>query len=280
MTFVELWMKYQPVSERDNDSWKTERSRAEHLVRHLGMADVRQLSLADVDAYRAKRLKERTHRGTTPSPATLDREVELLKRVVNYAVACRLLGSNPLLGVKLLGRPNVRRSVVDPQTFERLLDAARPHLRPLLVAAYDTGCRLGELLDLTWDRVDLEEGCVRLAPQDTKTEQARTVYLTERAKAVLVALAGEGHPRYVFASPRTGGRLVDVRRAFRTAAAAIGRPELWFHDLRRSFVTRARRQGIPESVVMRMSGHRTASVFKRYNIVDDSDVKNAARKLS
>jgi len=45
------------------------------------------------------------------------------------------------------------------------------------------------------------------------------------------------------------------------------------HDLRRSFVTQARRSGLPESVVARFSGHRTQAVFKRYNIVEEQDLK-------
>ena len=58
-----------------------------------------------------------------------------------------------------------------------------------------------------------------------------------------------------------------------------GLDTLWFHELRRSFVTRARRAGIPESVVMRMSGHKTRAVFDRYNIVNEEDLRAAVDKL-
>jgi len=53
----------------------------------------------------------------------------------------------------------------------------------------------------------------------------------------------------------------------------------WFHDLRRSFVTRARKLGVSDSVVMRMSGHRTRAVFDRYNVLDEKDLREAVRVL-
>ena len=68
---------------------------------------------------------------------------------------------------------------------------------------------------------------------------------------------------------------MDIRKPFRRAVVATGLEGLWFHDLRRSFITRARRVGVPESVVMRMSGHRTRAVFERYNVVDTQDLRVA-----
>jgi integrase len=86
----------------------------------------------------------------------------------------------------------------------------------------------------------------------------------------------------VFPNPSTrapGAPWQDIRKAFRRAVVASELEGLWFHDLRRSFVTRARKLGISESVVMRMSGHRKRAVFERYNIVDERDLREAVRVL-
>jgi integrase len=157
---------------------------------------------------------------------------------------------------------------------------APPLLRPILVVAYDTGMRLREVLHLRWEQLDLDEGVVRLAAQDTKTERARSVYLTTR---VVGALRGLPRPVRgtgpVFVNPGTGAPWQDIRKMFGRACRAAGLSGLWFHDLRRSFITNARRSGIPESVVMRMSGHRTRAVFERYNVVSDDDLRDAVRRL-
>ncbi|GAO02086.1 hypothetical protein [Anaeromyxobacter sp. PSR-1] len=83
----------------------------------------------------------------------------------------------------------------------------------------------------------------------------------------------------MFVSQRTGSKWAELRRKFNRAREVIGRPDLWFHDLRRLFVTNSRRRGIPESVVMRMSGRRTRNVLDRYNIVEDEDVRNAVKVI-
>jgi hypothetical protein len=85
------------------------------------------------------RLKEKTQRGTPPTPGTLDREVELLKRLLGYAVKSGELKDDPLRGVQLLRKPNVRRMVLDEAGFQRLFAAAEEALQPILLLAFDTG---------------------------------------------------------------------------------------------------------------------------------------------
>lgn len=110
ITVAQAWDLYRPISERDNDSWRSDRSRADHLVRLLGPRLCASLTQEDVDAYRTERSGERSKRGGPPSPGTLNRELETLKRILNYAVACGRLAFNPIARVtKLQEAPGPRR---------------------------------------------------------------------------------------------------------------------------------------------------------------------------
>ena len=94
----------------------------------------------------------------------------------------------------------------------------------------------------------------------------------------------ESQPRHiksdaVFTNPETEEAWNDIRKMFRRACRAAKLTGVWFHDLRRSFVTNARRRGVPEPVVMKMSGHRTRAVFDRYNIIEEDDLRQAVKRL-
>ena len=147
--------------------------------------------------------------------------------------------------------------VLDENGFQRLFAAAEGALRPILLLAFDTGMRKEELVALRWEQVDLDASTIELANEDTKTDEPRIVVLTMRAKEALRALPSRFKKHFVFVNPKTKTRWVDIKKRFRRAVKAADLDGLWFHDLRRSFITRARRVGVPESMVMRMSGHRT-----------------------
>ena len=273
------WELYQPKSERENAVWKTEASRAGHLVRHLGTKNCSALTIADVDHYRDVRLTEKTCRKRPPLPATLDAEVGLLKRIVSYAVSAGKFPVNPIAKVRFLMKPNTRRTVIDPPTFEKLLAATDDLTKPILILLYDGAFRKREVLDLRWSQVDLDEGFIRLSSDDTKTEQARMVYLTKRAKAALEGVPRKPDQAFVFVNPRTGQVWYNIRKVFGKAAKVAGVPEAWVHDLRRSSITNMRKSGVQETVVMKISGHKSRYVFARYNIIDDLDLREATKRL-
>ena len=278
-TVTDLWKEYEVVTKRDNDSWQSDEGRSRHLLRHLGKVRATRLTLADIDRYRTSRLGETTRLGRAPSPATLDREVELLKRFLNYSVACKKLPKNPIADVQLLRVPNTRQVVLGEEAFQRLVAAAEEWLRPILLVAFDTGMRKSEVLKLKWRHLDRDAGAVRLGPEDTKTEKGRFIYLTKRVQETLAALPRHAGSEYVFVNPDTGERYKEIQAAVERARHAAGLDGMWTHDLRRSFITNARRAGIPQRVIMSMSGHLTDAAFKRYDIVEEEDQRRAVQRL-
>ena len=282
-TVAQLWDNYKIISERDHRSWETERGRAAHLERHLGKYVAEELTARHVEAYRSVRLRETTVRGRPPSVASLNREVGLLKRMINYAVRNGDAKANPISHVTKLKENNIRHVVIDEEKFQQLYIAAEAWLKPILTVAFDTGMRQGEILNLTWQRVNLSNGTISLRGEDTKTASPRLIVLTSRVIETLKALPRPINGGFVFRSRRRRekeGPLIDIRKGFARACEKAGIPQgldggIIFHDLRRAFVTNARRAGVPESVVMKMSGHKTREIFDRYNVIDDTDVRSA-----
>jgi integrase len=126
--------------------------------------------------------------------------------------------------------------------------------------------------------VNLKDGIVRLEPGETKNGEGRTLYMEPDLLAMMKVLYRNRRMDCFYVFHRRGMPIGDFRKVWATACRKIGRPGLLFHDLRRSGVRNMIRAGIPERVAMTISGHKTRSVFDRYNIVSQEDLKEAARK--
>jgi integrase len=96
-----------------------------------------------------------------------------------------VLSENPVSSVKFLDEHNIRDRVLTAEEFQRMLDASPGYLKPILQCAYYTGMRRGEILALTWDKVDLKAGFIRLKDTDTKTDEARSIPIGRELREVL-----------------------------------------------------------------------------------------------
>lgn len=126
--------------------------------------------------------------------------------------------------------------------------------------------------------MNLPEGLIRLEGSETKNKQGRTIPLDNELKELLrrqFVTRNIGCP-HVF--QRDGEQIKDFRHAWRKACNEVELTGTLFHDLRRSAIRNMVRAGVPEGVCMAISGHKTRSVFERYNIVNDQDLKDAAHR--
>ena len=205
----------------------------------------------------------------------------------NLALQTEKLPSAPY--IPSLTENNVRTGFSEYEEFLALRNALPTFLYPVVTFGYYTGWRVTEVLNLQWRQVSLEEAEVRLDPGTTKNGKGRVIYLDgelldtmKEQRDFVLSLQrerGEIIP-WVFVNPDTVDRIRYFRRPWIHACKQVGLDGRIFHDFRRTAVRNMVRAGVPEVVAMSISGHRTRSVFDRYNIVSEEDLREAARRIS
>ncbi len=213
-------------------------------------------------------------------PATMNRQLALLKHMFSLAVREGWLERNPVSLVKFQRENNARDRVLDPDEFAQLQKHSAPHLQAMNLCAYQTGMRLGEILGLTWDRVDFKLGFIQLRAEDTKTDEGRIIPLTPELTGLLknlykVRYLQEDHVFLV-----KGRSVSSVQTAFNAACRRADIHGFRFHDFRHTAVTNMRRAGIDHLTIMRITGHKTMDVFKRYNSFHHEDLREAAHRFN
>ena len=233
-----------------------------HLRPFFGALRAEKLSKADIRTYiLSRKAKGRKN-------ATINREISLLRRAFNLA-------DLPFPKIQKLEENNVRKGFQGPESFARILQKLPEHLRPVAVFAYETGCRKGEILNLKWNQVDLDNSIVRLEVGETKNGDGRIIPLSKTVIQGLRYLPRDSE--YVFTY--RGKRLKSIKSGWNRACAEAGSKGVLFHDLRRTAVRNFSRARVPERVIMSITGHKTRSVFDRYNIVDENDLHDGINRL-
>jgi integrase len=259
--------------------------RVKHLNRVFGGRRIVSLGQPDVDAY----VVARKRRGATP--ATIRRELGTLTRMLRLAYQSGKLARLPMFQKPREGAPRAG-------FFERhQYDAVRRHLRADLAAvvavAYTYGWRVqSEVLTLERRQLDLEAATLRLDPGTTKNDEGRVVYLTPELRTILAQQLErvrdlERRTKRIVPAlfPHLRGRfrgrpIRDFRKTWATACRRAGVPGMIRHDFRRTAVRNLVNAGVPERVAMKMTGHKTRSVFDRYHIVSPADLQEAVRRLT
>jgi integrase len=242
-----------------------------------------------------KRIAESRRNVARISNAEINRELALLRRMFSLAVKESKLMDRP--HVPMLKERNTRTGFFERDQFERVSAHLPAALRPVIEFAYITGWRIAsEILPLEWQHVDFEAGEVRLDPHTTKNDDGRVFPFTDDLRTLLETLHAEHEQRqkagqivpWVFVrmvakkrrGPKSPKLISRFDKTWKKACRAAGCPGRIPHDLRRTAIRNMVRRGVPERVAMALAGHRTRSVFERYNIVSAGDLRTAARQLA
>jgi integrase len=283
LTFEELWTLLVRDYQKDNKGLKALHVRHVHLEPFFNGRPTSTIDTDLIDEYVQRRLDDEPE----PARASVNRELSALRRAFQLAVDAGKLDRVPK--VHRLREDNARTGWFTPQEFSRLYDELPDYFKSVALVGYITGWRVNELLTRQWHHVDFQGLRFRLEPNETKNKEGRTFSLKhgelkaalERQRAWVDAIEERYSIKVPWVFCHDDGTVIkDYYGAWRGACKRGGLEGRIFHDFRRVAVRNLERiPGISRTLAMAMTGHKTESVFRRYSIVDEQDLHDAAEKL-
>jgi integrase len=278
------------------------RSNFKRVRLDFGLQRACSLTAEQVDHYIEERLAEGS------APASINRITQVLGQAYTLAIERKHLSNAPKIR-HLSEAGNVRQGFFSEPEFRVVVDNLPEYLKDFARFAYYTGMRKGEIASLRWE--DLDGDVIRLRAENAKNGKARSVpidgeleKLIERRRAARQVKTSGGVLLAALVFHHDGEAIADFRKAWATACVvaglgkftcrACGQPVSGhkcqecntdalkysgrlFHDFRRSAVRDMVRAGVPETVAMSISGHKTRSMFQRYDICNERDQREALR---
>jgi integrase len=282
-------------SEKGNRSTRMIARVEQHLVAFFGeKTRASQITKPRIQKYveqRRTQLVKRKGVMQPPAVATINGELRLLKRAFNVMVEAKRLGVDDVPAIKIdASKENVRKGFVNIDGFAKLVEALPEDLKDPVAFLYHSGCRVGEMRTLEWQDIDLDERTITIRAENSKNGEARTLELSEEGDELLAIIKRQVVRRtdraLVFL--RNGKKkddgtreapsqpIGDIRKAWRNALTMAELDEnLVRHDFRRSAARNFDRAGIAPRIAMRLTGHKTMSMYDRYRIVAKSELRDA-----
>lgn len=262
-------------------SWRRAQQALAHVRNVFGNDRAIDITAAHLQRYAVARQDQGA------AAATIQYELAIARRAFSVTVRAGQLVQRPIFPV--IHVSNARAGFFEESDFAALQVELPDYLRSVIAFAYHTGWRIpSEILRLTWKRVDFETGIVRLETGTTKNREGRVFPF-----AVLPALDEllEGQREYTDRWERETGQLIpwvfhrqglpirSYRHAWLSACKRAGLDRIP-HDFRRTAVRNLERAGVPRSVAMQLIGHKTESIYRRYAIVAEADLRDGVAKLA
>jgi integrase len=227
------------------------------------------LTNADVDRYIEKKQREGF------APATINRMLQLVSQAYKKAIERGEIDRAPKFR-HLSEAGNERRGFFERAEFDAVSRHLPPDIADFSLFCFLSGWRKGEAASIEWG--DVEGNLIRLRATHSKNGESRSIAIAGELVALMARrrearlIGGTTLAQFVF--HRNGAPIQEFRKSWGSACKKAGVNRL-FHDLRRSAVRNMIRSGVPQSIAMKISGHKTASMFRRYDIASEDDLRSA-----
>jgi integrase len=255
---------------------------------------IKEITTESLTEYKLWRLKTKSEQlGQPVKIATVNRALSAMRKMMRFAYGKGWILKDIFFNAKVIDTSNEierhRLLTVDEEkrllaacqgertiTYKRTLKGVEkevtakisednPHLKAIIILALDSGMRRGEIFKLNWKDIDFDNNLIRVIGTNTKTERARLVPLSQRAKDELKKLKeiSIGENPFPF---------TDIKRSFATAKRLAKIEDLHFHDLRRTAITRWIQQGTPFALAGKLGGHSQLQTTMKHYTSTDADM--------
>ncbi len=273
LIYAEIYLEYSRTNKAPATYWRHDRNNMGNLGRTFGKRRLGDITPLMIEAYKTERL-------TRVSPATVNRELATLRHMFRKAVEWGYVKASPMTGVGGLKEPPGRVRYLRTEEIERLLFQCAMHIRPIVIAALNTGMRKGEILRLRWRDVDLENR--RIVVVNAKNNETRMIPVNQTLFGVLDDLwnGNKGKSRSEFVFTDWAGRpLGDVKKGFVAAVRRAGIADFRFHDLRHTFASHLVMSGVDLRTVQQVLGHTEIKMTLRYAHLSSGHVLKSLERL-
>jgi integrase len=260
-------------------AFRTKRYMLGPIREHFGTRRLSEITFLELETYRNRRKATPVWFGKPRTDATVNREMSLLRHMVNKAIEWGMLEVSPFdRGKRLnLKENNHRLKFLTEEEISRIIEACSPHLKPIVELALHTGMRRGELLGLKWEQI--RNGFIYLT--ETKSGKGRQIPINDQAGRVIRGLRQKNQLKwiYVFCGP-DGKRFYDIRKSFFAACRRAGIEGFRFHDLRHTFASHLVMNGVSLKAVQELLGHADLSMTMRYAHLSQAHLQEAVAVLN
>jgi integrase len=275
MTFAELCDEFRS-SHSSTLSVKSQRNHrmfSKNLRQFFGDRNLIEIHGRMVEEYRDYRRRQPSQRNPkiTVKGATVNRELECLQCMFQFAVTRKYIAESPAAGVRHFDERRERpaKRMLGVEQERQIFEAAPPYLRVAIILLVQTGGRTySEGLSLRWDQVDLENLVIHLAGELKTSESAQPVPLTRQACELLREWKNEQGQQspFLFPSPRDSNKPIgSVKKAWRTTLKRAGVSYFPIYNLRHVFCTRLSWVA-PDAVVQRAMRHSSPETKRVYQL--------------
>ena len=275
ITFAELGQRYMDYAGGRLKSHDRLKSFINTLNKHFGNKKLGDFNMLTIENMQSDIIKKGL------SVAYTNRLTAVLKRMFVKAMDWEIITEDDLKRIRkvklLKGEVKRLRYLADDEA-ERLVSHCEPYLKPIVTTALNTGMRKSEILNLTWDRVDMLNRVILL--DTTKNGERREIPINDNLYVALTGIIRQINVKYVFFNPRTLKPYKDIKKAFSAALSKSHILDFRFHDLRHTFASQLVMKSVDLATVRDLMGHKDIKMTLRYSHLSKTHLKDAVNVLN